>query len=580
MLSGMYGDVGDPYWYGTAQEDESTSLLHIHTQSEVAKDLFMQGLMLMYGFNRVEARRNFKTATVLDPKCVLCWWGLASVYTHTMNEPTITQEEYRLGKSAIKKAKDILREEEGVEFSEAEKGFVDSLGQYYGMGWDIGNMTDEEWTEEGKGLRLENYINRLREVCTSMRMHPTCATLLAENLMRVTPWNYYTVPSRSNHEMDFRSLKPNAKEAKELLIGVFEQNINHSLALHLWIHLMEPTNQPEEAEHQADLLAQWPQGVGHLVHMSGHIYHRLGRYEDSIKVGLDSMKSDALIESKCLVPYTPLHNAALMQTSALMIGRSTLALEHAEDVADFPLHYSETLTAIHVLPRELIHCRFGMWAEILSGSKQRAPEVFSSAFTTAISEYARGLAYAAKGQRSNAELILVQLQNTTSNISPGVFPKGHSFYGNYEEMGEIMKLVLEARLDMDFSVRDAIGKLAKASEIQHQMTYIEPEPWYMPVKQCLGALLLHAGDYQAAINVFREDLDEHPSNGFSIVGMINALSKKLEGQPQSSSGNYEAWDQLGRDLASLISDYKDLFQRRWAKSDKVISGSCCELGFC
>ena len=49
----------------------------IGTKVPEAQQYFDQGLRLAYGFNHAEAIRSFTRATQLDPKCAICWWGIA-----------------------------------------------------------------------------------------------------------------------------------------------------------------------------------------------------------------------------------------------------------------------------------------------------------------------------------------------------------------------------------------------------------------------------------------------------------------------------------------------------------------------
>ena len=81
----------------------------------------------------------------------------------------------------------------------------------------------------------------------------------------------------------------------------------------------------------------------------------------------------------------------------------------------------------------------------------------------------------------------------------------------------MMVLILQARLELSEAPRGAVQKLSKAAEIHHNMPYMEPEVWYMPVKQCLAATLLRLGDEAGAEKLFAEDLREHPGNYFSSV---------------------------------------------------------------
>ena len=65
------------------------------------------------------------------------------------------------------------------------------------------------------------------------------------------------------------------------------------------------------------------------------------------------------------------------------------------------------------------------------------------------------------------------------------------------------------------ALREAVAALAIAP-------YNMPPQWYYPSRQCLGFALLHAekpaGDAAAALQVFLDDLEEYPKNGYSLLG--------------------------------------------------------------
>ena len=56
---------------------------------------------------------------------------------------------------------------------------------------------------------------------------------------------------------------------------------NDSAANHYWIHAIEPSNHPERALQSAALLASLAPTSGHMVHMPGHIYYRVGDYAEA-----------------------------------------------------------------------------------------------------------------------------------------------------------------------------------------------------------------------------------------------------------------------------------------------------------
>jgi len=69
----------------------------------------------------------------------------------------------------------------------------------------------------------------------------------------------------------------------------------------------------------------------------------------------------------------------------------------------------------------------------------------------------------------------------------------------------------------------AIALLQNAVAVQDTLKYSEPEDWFFPVRESLGAALLMNGDNAGAEKVFREDLDYHPRNPRSLFGLQQAL---------------------------------------------------------
>ncbi len=49
----------------------------VASRTALAQRYFRQGVALAWGFNPGEAARSFAAAAEADPKCALCYWGLA-----------------------------------------------------------------------------------------------------------------------------------------------------------------------------------------------------------------------------------------------------------------------------------------------------------------------------------------------------------------------------------------------------------------------------------------------------------------------------------------------------------------------
>jgi Tfp pilus assembly protein PilF len=76
-----------------------------------------------------------------------------------------------------------------------------------------------------------------------------------------------------------------------------------------------------------------------------------------------------------------------------------------------------------------------------------------------------------------------------------------------------------AKGDMDATV----NQLRAAVAIQDTLKYGEPQDWFYPVRESLGAVLLKIGDNAGAEDVFRADLSRNPRNPRSLFGLEQAL---------------------------------------------------------
>ena len=87
----------------------------------------------------------------------------------------------------------------------------------------------------------------------------------------------------------------------------------------------------------------------------------------------------------------------------------------------------------------------------------------------------------------------------------------------------IARHVLEGRIaQAEGDLDQAISEFEVAVQIQDALPYMEPEYWYYPVRQSLGAALLAAGRSADAEAIFRETLIETPNNGWALYGLMQA----------------------------------------------------------
>jgi tetratricopeptide (TPR) repeat protein len=131
------------------------------------------------------------------------------------------------------------------------------------------------------------------------------------------------------------------------------------------------------------------------------------------------------------------------------------------------------------------------------------------------------MAFTAKGQLSAAEQELEALRAIATH--PGL--DGVTISNNTAV--QVLQIAIEvlagelAAKQGDFE--GAIAHLQKGVELEDSLNYDEPSPWYAPVRQTLGAVLLQANRPAEAEQAYRKDLEMYPENGWSLYGLAQSL---------------------------------------------------------
>lgn len=495
----------------------------VRTKSREAQEFFDQGLVLAFGFNHDEAARAFREAARLDPDMAMAYWGEAFVLGPNINAP-MNPDHNKQAYEAIQKAVS-LRENA----MPANQALIDALAKRY----------VENPPEDRKPLDIE-YANAMREAARKFPNDLDILTLYAEAMMDTTPWDYW----EANGDP-----KPITKQILSTLESVLARNPNHPQALHLYIHAVEKVH-PEKAELVADRLVNLVPGAGHLVHMPGHIFIRLGRYDETIKVNLDAMAADRAYITQCrqqgLYPlaYMP-HNEHFVVAAATIEGRSELAIKSARSISqgavesEMMCHPSFGVLQHFRSTPILTLVRFGKWDEILAEPKPEPNLVYP----IALWHYGRGMAYARTGKPEKAREELADLRKTANDPKA----KDLSIMGT-NQAGQILDVgiaVLEGEIAATEKKYDeAIAHLKRAMELEDSLLYTEPEDWPNPVRLTLGAVLLEAGKPAEAEKVYRENLKKFPKNGWALLGIAQALEAqgKTEEGKAAKAEFEEAWE--------------------------------------
>jgi tetratricopeptide (TPR) repeat protein len=304
-------------------------------------------------------------------------------------------------------------------------------------------------------------------------------------------------------------------------------------------------------------------GVAHNVHMPSHIDIRRGRWQQAIETNLKAVEADRryrkIVRSPggLQPPIYAAHNRHMLAYAAMMTGQREVAMKHvrtmvAEMPTDWVKEYPTIADGFVAVPLEVL-VRFGRWDEILA-EPVNYPEkmLFSRAFHHA----ARATAFAAKGDAAEARKEQAVFLDR-AKLVPKQTPLGNNTADVVLSLatrmveGEI--LIAEKRMD------EGLSELQLAVKEEDALKYDEPPAWMIPVRHSLGAVLMKAGRFAEAEQVYRDDLARLPENGWSLFGLAESLREQKKNAAEAAAT-------------------KARFQKCWAKADLRITTSClCQM---
>lgn len=487
-------------------DDLGTHHYPVSTLSPLAQRYFDQGLILSFGFNHAEAARSFRQAYSLDPDCAMCYWGEALVLGPNINapmDPAVVPQAYQSAQKALELSQSKPKKEQAL---------IRALFKRYAR----------EIYQDRTALD-RYYAAAMRDVANQFPDDAVIASLFAESLMDMHPWDFWTKQGDA---------RPWTAEIVSTLEQALEIDANNPLANHLYIHALEASPYVQKAVASAERLPSLVPGSGHLVHMPAHIYIRVGRYRDAIRANQQAVKIDrgylshAHAESIYTLAYVP-HNHHFLWAAAIKTGQKALSSNAAADTAsqvDADMMrepgFSGTLQHFYMIPL-YTKALFGEWEAILNEPAPEADLVYASG----VWHYARGLAMLRQGRIDEAVRELNSLEKLIAD--PAAVELTVFDLNSVARILQIGAEILHGELAaQNKNYDEAVAHLQKAVEIEDALNYTEPKDWYLPPRQVLGAVLLAAGRAEEAELAYRQDLVDHPQNGWSLFGLAQSLREQ------------------------------------------------------
>ena len=495
--------------------DNLGSLHHeITTVSDGAQKFFDQGMRLVYAFNHEEAIAAFNEASRLDPDAPMPYWGVALSLGPNINAAMEPKAESRALEMIHKAAS------RAAHATPKERAYVEAMTARYSR-------------LRSRKAKDEAYAKAMRRLATEYPDDVDLATLAAESMMLLRPWNYWLADGKP---------QPGTEEFVGMLEAALQRNPDHPGACHYYIHAVEASPDPGRALECAKRLPSLMPGAGHLVHMPAHIYMRLGLYREAS----ERNASAATVDQEYLA-HNPLqgnyaagyyaHNLHFLTASLMMEGRSAEALQTAQDllktVPDEEI-LKEPSLEWYAPTYFLALARFGRWNDLI----RQPPPPKGLRLSAGLWHYVRGLAFVATTRLGSAEGELSNLRKTLKSFARAKNPEAKTGRAVLKVAEQVLAGELAARRGQYDA---SIEALREALRLEAALPYSEPPFWLQPVRHNLGAVLLLAGRPGEAESVYREDLRLNPENGWALQGLVQSLRAQNKDAGQEEARFRAAW---------------------------------------
>ena len=491
----------------TLQEGKNFSR-KISTENPKVQRLFDKGLNYIFGFHHEEAIKQFEKAIQIEDNLAIAYWGISCSYNINYNNPIGLNR-----KKSFENFKKAFKLKSNA--SQIEEEIINTLKFRF------------EANDEGNDPKIleKQYSKKTKELYHKYPNDTEIIWIYVESVMNCNPCKLWNKDQYGNFDKETIKIQI-------VLEKILEYFPFHPGLIHLYIHLMELSPNPEKAFKFSNNLKQLNIQIGHLMHMPSHIDFWMGNYEEAIKSNEKAISIDEKfikkIGIKCnFYKFYRMHNIHFCIWSCMFAGHYNKALQYATIIQNecSEKYINKSPGAIYLDGYNAtiwhVFIRFGKWNEIIQ--KEITGSLDDYIYSITIGNYAKGIAYASLGLVEQAEkyqnIFLELLQNPgleirkiINNIAYSSCGDGVLYIAKYMLFGEIY--YRKGNYDSAFYY------LRKAVDCCDNLVYDEPWAWMVPPRHALGALLHEQGKIEEAIMVFKKDLSIYKDNLWALGGLL------------------------------------------------------------
>ncbi|MBM3810786.1 MAG: redoxin domain-containing protein [Acidimicrobiia bacterium] len=436
---------------------------------------FNQGIVLLHSFWEYEAERAFRWCLKLEPDNAMAWWGLARATSGERSEEFVREAAKR--KASV---------------SERERLYIQALEALHQRN-PLRDRGDDYREREGE----------YRKVLESISVK-------------------YPDDMEARAMLALSGLGENRYGTERIVREILAAQPDHPGAHHYRIHNWN-YHEPEQALESCRRYGEIAPGVGHALHMPGHVYATVGMWhEAAISMNSATRVEIKYMQDRLAFPFNNWnygHNRNYLSYIQEQLGMADAAILGARQLIDAPLDpkfnadagYSSHSQGIRAMTRALI--KFERWDKLLDSRTIPWRDTFSDKMHRA---YAEARAHFGMGKADKAVKPVKAHADLKKDLEKN---KG------LEKLYEIQAAELAARTAL--AEGDSLRGLAllgdaAAKQFQQQKSDNDPPSFPQVLYIELGKEYLKAGAPALAVKSYEKALELTRNDCFARAGLVEA----------------------------------------------------------
>ena len=467
---------------------------------------FSRGVALLHDFWYEEAQRQFEQIAKTDPNCAMAHWGIAmSVFHQIWDRPD--EQTVALG------WKELQAAHKHPAKTAREREYIAALSDFY--------RPDKRVYQE----RIEDYATAMGKLYEHYPKDVDAGTFYALSLLAA-------------HAPDDASVTQE-RRAMAVLRPLFIEYPDHPGVVHYIIHACDtPSLAPDglaAAKHYGEIAASGP----HAVHMPGHIFARLGMWQEDIDSNAASVAASKAADGRHqsgamdqfhsydFLLYAYLQSAQDARAKAVL-DDSASSLSHFESMGNMGEHYMEGMFPYY---RTKLPVFFNLEMRDWKSAGALEPVAGARPETQLLTYWARTIAAGHLRQPEQARADLAAYDALMEKVKQGRHAYFADSTGTRIERGEMLAWVAFAEANS----ADALKHMRESADLQDKVGQGEVD---IPAREMLADMLLELGQPREALVEYSQALKLSP-NRFN--GLYNAgRAAEAAGDKELAKSYYSA----------------------------------------